>query len=601
MFFQNQSLNTFNATVSNEGTLNFLENSSSSFDAALEGAGSINISGNAEVAFTEAGNIYSGDTLVSENAILDVSGAITASTIYVGNPNRSLRGGTLLTTGETSSLFSVSLIDSGFGTFKPAANETTTLTGDYVQEGGTLHVQLLTTAETTKLDLTAGSATLGGALYLELLDGYTGGDYTIIETTGGITGDFDSIRTSVRRVSATGNVAGNNYVVTLPVAVFLPQKIKRLKAPNRAVARQIVYSANNMRENRDAQRAINALARQSAIQFEKDLKQLRPIKNTLLSQAHFSRLSFSSLLKSQLETYKNIKILAGKSKQGTVSTPSTQSFIKSAFFCCNLSNKLSNKIELSQAVENKCVAFGWNCLLIDTIAMNQSFSCFESNYKSIHRGEVRQSTLSYAPTFGWIGNNSYLNCILMADFNQHQQNRRVEYANIKRIASASYFTIESSADIGGGYTFGLPKAFDVDIEASCMLAGKYNQPYQERGAGALNLFVRSTPQYQASSSLKLSTKKQYLIGHFLLNAQAFLEANTSMELNKSIILAQLDFAPKNSFFTITNKERQKRSLLSGLSLTLVKSKALEISSSALLKFGSQESVYELKGSLSWNF
>lgn len=600
MFFQGQSVNDFNDTVTSAGTLNFLEDSISTFNSTLLGAGNINISGDAQVSFTAAGNTFTGNTSVSQNATLTVSGEVSASTIVVGNANNNLKGGTLATTGAGSSLFNVSLLSSGFGTFVPAVSETTTLTGGYTQAGGTLHIRILNSVTPTNLDIT-GAATLGGTLYLELLNGYTAGNYVIMDADGGITGDFATITTSNRRVRGTGGVVGNTYVVSVPATVQLPQKIKKLKPQNRSLAKQIVSSAKSMIKNQDAQKVVNALARQSPVKFESDLNQLKPANRIQLdSNRQFSKLRHISHLKNCFKSFKNLKAFVANnnfSKTRSIFEPR----IKSIYFCNNLCANASKRIDTRPSIEEKNAAFGWMSLLGDALALTQSFSCFETENKVTNREAFNGMTFSYAPTLGWIGERFYINSIFMANFNQNNQKRYVQFAGIKREASSSYHSLESSAEINAGYTLALPKAVHLDLEGGYVLLGKFCQPYQEKGAGCLNLFVKQDPVYQSNSSLKLTAKKEFFVSNLSLSANVFAEASSTMSLNKSMVHARLDFAPQNSFFTVMNNGNYKSRFLGGAKIAVKSLIAFELSTEAVYKRSKNKNDLDLKGNFSLKF
>ncbi len=128
------------------------------------------------------------------------SGVLTLSAV------NTYAGATLINSGGTIALTDAGLLANSSlvtnnGTFDILLKTSNTnLAGNYVQSGTDTLKMGVTTSDNVKL-LIAGSATLGGTLYVNAALGhYAAGHYTLINAQSGRTGTFSNFTNGFRRI-----------------------------------------------------------------------------------------------------------------------------------------------------------------------------------------------------------------------------------------------------------------------------------------------------------------------------------------------------------------------------------------------------------------
>ena len=153
--------------------------------------------------------VLNGGDIAASSLILN-DGSFSGTGIVTANPT--LNGGSFGVDGTISGT-----LTNTNATFVPGASiGTTTVTGNFLQNGGTLTVELLgTVLPGTDYDLlnVVGTAKLGGILNVSLLSGFSGGvsdTFDVITALGGIIGigDFDDI-TVTTPIPATYSFGAN--------------------------------------------------------------------------------------------------------------------------------------------------------------------------------------------------------------------------------------------------------------------------------------------------------------------------------------------------------------------------------------------------------
>ncbi len=231
---------TGNATVANgitiTGANSILENSSTAGTETLTGS-ITNATASNILAFS--GGTFNLDEAGSGSGTFQIGDA--PSTVIVSNANAFGSGAILLTTGST-------LETSG-----AAAGSGSTLAitgGNYTQQAGSTLKLLVTGGGNDSIQLGSGNATLNGILDLIFASGSNpakGDTYTVIGTTGSVTGNFTTVQLSgpglpgspiLRGVSSFDSGIGE--IVTLETQYFL--NLSSLTPNEQAVA---VYLNNN--------------------------------------------------------------------------------------------------------------------------------------------------------------------------------------------------------------------------------------------------------------------------------------------------------------------------------------------------------------------
>lgn len=189
-------------TTINGGTMSI---TSSTANATALGVTAIT-SGSLVVNHT-VGTVTAGTVAVNNAGILNVASSLGGAGGITVNS-----GGTVMGVGAISKAITVG----NGGTMSPGASiGTLTMTGNYVQQaGGTMQVELNAT-QSDLLDIT-GAATLAGNLNVVQQAGSTvqsGKQYTIIQTTGGITGTFGAVTDNSFTLNFEPIIAGNDMLL----------------------------------------------------------------------------------------------------------------------------------------------------------------------------------------------------------------------------------------------------------------------------------------------------------------------------------------------------------------------------------------------------
>lgn len=238
--------------IANNGVLAFNRSDDVTLAGVISGTGTVSQVGSGTVTLTGA-NTYSGGTTIAGGRLLASSGGVLGSGavgnagvlqldfVADGTLDNGLQGSggliktgagiaTLTATGSSQGQVSVSGGTMAFvqtGVFTAAdyttqagastsigASSQLAVTGTFTQSAGsTLNVAI----GANNPAVTAGNAVLGGILNVS---GYSGAQYSVIRTTGGITGDFASVSiggssSPVDYLTVAGGVSGNDYNVDL--------------------------------------------------------------------------------------------------------------------------------------------------------------------------------------------------------------------------------------------------------------------------------------------------------------------------------------------------------------------------------------------------
>ncbi|QDU32711.1 Extracellular serine protease precursor [Poriferisphaera corsica] len=216
-----------NVTITNSDTLTISGSNNLTLSGVLSGAGSLTKSGTNTLTLSGI-NTYTGLTTVSAGTLLN-SGTIAGS-VTVGS------GATL----SGSGTISTNLINSG--TLSPGTSPgTLTVGGDLtLNSAGTYNMEIADTGIAgTDYDLidVTGAATIAGALNVIVFDTYTptlGDTFTVIETDGGATGTFTTITDNLPAMfSIEQSISGNDLEIEI-VAQPLGQAV---------TARNLVFAA----------------------------------------------------------------------------------------------------------------------------------------------------------------------------------------------------------------------------------------------------------------------------------------------------------------------------------------------------------------------
>ncbi|GLH77438.1 hypothetical protein SSBR45G_23460 [Bradyrhizobium sp. SSBR45G] len=163
-------------------------NGSSTFSGTISGSGGFTKTGSGRMTLTGT-NSYTGATIIN-GGVLDVEGAITNTSGVTVNSGGTLMGAGLVDPPMTVSINNGGTLAPGNGT----AGSSMSIVGNLAfQSGASYLVQLDPT--TASFASVTGSATLGGATVNAVFGtgGYVDKRYTILTTSGGISGSFGSV------------------------------------------------------------------------------------------------------------------------------------------------------------------------------------------------------------------------------------------------------------------------------------------------------------------------------------------------------------------------------------------------------------------------
>ncbi|MGJ5136635.1 autotransporter outer membrane beta-barrel domain-containing protein [Bradyrhizobium oligotrophicum] len=194
-------------------------NGSTTFSGTVSGSGGFTKTGNGRMTLTGTSS-YTGATIIN-GGVLDVEGAITNTSGVTVNA-----GGTLMGAGLVDPPMTVGINDGG--TLAPGngtAGSSMTIVGNLAFQSGAFYLVQIDPTTASFASVT-GSATLGGATVKAEFDagGYVDKRYTILTTSGGITGSFGSVvKTNLPSGFKTSlSYDANNVYLDLILAFALP-------------------------------------------------------------------------------------------------------------------------------------------------------------------------------------------------------------------------------------------------------------------------------------------------------------------------------------------------------------------------------------------
>ncbi|MGJ5205591.1 autotransporter domain-containing protein [Bradyrhizobium sp. HKCCYLR20261] len=194
-------------------------NGNTSFSGAISGSGGFTKTGTGRMTLTGTNN-YTGATIVN-GGVLEVAGAITNTSGVTVNAGGTLMGAGLVDPPMTVSINNGGTLAPGNGT----AGSSMTIIGNLAFQSGAVYlVQLDPT--TASFASVSGSASLGGATVNAVFGtgGYVDKRYTILTTSGGISGSFGSVvKTNLPSGFKTSlSYDANNAYLDLVLAFALP-------------------------------------------------------------------------------------------------------------------------------------------------------------------------------------------------------------------------------------------------------------------------------------------------------------------------------------------------------------------------------------------
>ncbi len=199
--------NSLQGAIMNNATVVFDQATNGTYSGVMSGTGTL-FKQNSGVLTLTGANTFTGGTAVAGGGLV-VNGSL-ASGVVVGQG--AALGGTGSITGAVVNQGTLSPGSTGIGTL--------TVNGSYAQNGGTYQVEVSGSGQSDLLRVagTTGTATLNGGQIT--LTGLPGGfnrqtTYTIVNTTGGLSGSFSGVSENFAFLSARLSYDANNAYLTL--------------------------------------------------------------------------------------------------------------------------------------------------------------------------------------------------------------------------------------------------------------------------------------------------------------------------------------------------------------------------------------------------
>lgn len=474
------------------------DNTDSSFDGVIAGSGGLTKEGSG--LFVLAGtNEFTGSTNIN-NGELRVTGVITSDT------NISSLG-----TLSGNGLIHGNVVANG--TISPGASiGTTHVIGDVTYNNGSLYEVELDPSSSDRIEI-IGSLTINPGSGIEIMPDFGHGAYapfkrySIISTTGGVSGQFDNIIISYPQFF--GEISYDNpFTVDLIVSIVPFGDLVTKGNPHRVAS--YLDSLLPLPEGSDLDNVVEALQFLTIPELIDAFDQMHPAifkGNSLIQENNLVNLS--STIKDRIcHLYNNScsQELFVCKKIGVWLDPFYDNYIQKTTHGLVGFNSNSEGLALGLDYSfNKCNYLG--------LAFSYTFS--DISWKQ-HRGDCSANNFYAGLYYTWLKNRIFINSSMLAGLNYFNGKRNIKFPGISRVAKNHHFGKDFSFHLDGGYKFNTKNMFNFLPFGALDFFYMKEDSFSEKNAQSLNLDVKDSNYYMLRGEVGANFNKCFFCENKLL-------------------------------------------------------------------------------------
>lgn len=483
--------------ITNHATLEFSQAGNGTFSGVISGAGPVKKSGAGNVIFPGT-NTYSGDTIIS-GGTLSVNGSLTNSAVQVQN------GGTLGGTGSVRN----TTVQSG-GTLAPGNSiGTLTVVGNITFNAGSNYNVEVDSAGSNDRTNATGTLTINGGTVNVLAGAGTyslATRYTILNATGGRTGTFNGVSSSLAFLTPSLTYDPNNVYLTLARNNVGYNNLPGM-TPNQQSASNALQDASGGASG-DMSTVLGAVNSLSAPQA---LAAFDAIGGANLVALRRAGPSFAAAFGEQLQAR------VGRSSQGSVcgsDDVAGREALKALFPAIedgcgfwlrgygNHQTTDSDGNAMASRLNGTGLSAGYDAEVAPGFMLGGAVTVGTSKVSFDSSDQGRARTAALAMYAGYADGAWRLNGLASLAFHSNHMDRGIVVGPIARMASSNFDS--STATAYGELTYDLHMA-GWTLQPMAALAFSRNQTngFTEQGAGALNLQVAAQTVSSTKSLLGL--------------------------------------------------------------------------------------------------
>ena len=216
-------------------------------------------------------------------------------------------------------------------------------------------------------------------------------------------------------------------------------------------------------------------------------------------------------------------------------------------------------------------------------------------------GHSSWSTVYIAPFFGWFDKVAYGNAMIMGGFNFYNTSRNITFNGFNRTATSSYAAYDILLRMNGGVRGYLGNDWWIQPDGTLNYLTILTPQYSEKGAGSINLAVRSRASFIMQPSFRAFFIRELFRGDFYYAPKLYIGWLANILLNKDNVEARFVGAPSRIFFTIQGFTKTINQLVLGAEMYALRHDKFNFTASFEADLLRKLSVYTLKAKYEWMF